>query len=353
VRIEGTFEAPKELKDNKIKEFIRLKYEYGKMESQLKASAVRQKAKTNDVLYHLQQKGLFVSILTCRVSDALVCGIGDEHPLENSLRLDHCTGLPYIPSSSIKGVAGFAAKFNEETDRKIDNAEIDIFGTSDQVGKVQFWDGFPVNVPALKIDIMNNHFQGYYSDTTGRVAPSDDMNPIPVPFIVVDSDSEFYFPVVAPDQDTLKRAIKFLKKALEEWGVGAKSSVGYGMFYDFREEPIKQPPPKPQELSARDKAFENLKKTVNPDNFVKFLLTLKEEDEEWLNSQNLFQIKNFNIGLADKLLEDQTLPLKLKKIFAQQFIEKIDVKKAEKRAAKGDRKDLVRYEKLQNIIKPL
>jgi len=338
-----------ELGEKKIEEFIRLKEVFEKQRAKLALSVTLKKKRDEFVLSMLRKKGFFVTLLVCKVSDALVCGIGDEHPLENSLRFDHCTGLPYIPSSSIKGVAKFAAEFDEKTDERIKDKETEIFGTQDQVGKVQFWDGFPVGVPALKIDITNNHFQDYYSDIKGQTAPSDDMNPNPVPFIVVDSDSEFYFPVVAPDQDTLQQAVKFLKEALEEWGIGAKSSVGYGMFYGFREETIVPPPPKPQEFSPRDKAFENLKKIVNPENFVSFLLTLKEEDEDWLKAQNLFHINNFNIGFADKFLEAETLPLKLKKIFAQQFISKIDVKKAEKRAEKGDKKDLERLEKLRKI----
>ncbi|MBA4417609.1 MAG: type III-B CRISPR module RAMP protein Cmr6 [Syntrophus sp. (in: bacteria)] len=347
LKIEGTFESPKELKDGKIKEFIRLKDEYGKRESQLKTSATAQKARTNNILCQLQQNSLSVAIVTCKVSDALVCGIGDEHPLENSLRLDHCTGLPYIPSSSIKGVANFAAESDESTD---EITREKVFGTQDQIGKVQFWDGFPVEVPALKIDIMNNHFPDYYSGKSS--APSDDMNPNPVPFIVVDSDSEFYFPIVAPDQGMLQQATQFLEKALEEWGVGAKTSVGYGMFYDFEEKAIIPPPSKPKALSPRDKAFENLKKTVNPENFGKLLLELKEKDEEWLKNSGLFAIPNLNAGFAEKVIENKTVPSNIRKALAQQFVdEKINLKEAIRRAEKkNDRKELNRYEKLKGIV---
>lgn len=348
INFDGNFDDPRELKENKIAELIRLKDEYGKRGSQLKASATAQKIRAGNLLCQLQRKGLSVALLVCKVSDALVCGIGDEHPLENSLRFDHCTGLPYIPSSSIKGVAKFAAKSNETKDERTRNKEGDIFGTQDQVGKVQFWDGFPVEVPTLKIDIMNNHFPDYYSGKSS--APSDDMNPNPVPFIVVDSDSEFYFPIVARDQDTLQRAIDFLEKALGEWGVGAKTSVGYGMFYDFEKETIVPPPPKPKPISARDVALDNLKRTVNADNFAKLLVELKEEDEEWLKAQDLFLLGGFNVGFADTLFHQEMLPANLKKILAQEFLNRIDPKKAKKWAAKGNKKDLDRLEKLTKII---
>lgn len=344
VMFDGSFDAPTKLEDDKIEEFIRLKTEYNNKKVQLQKTATILKKKIMHTLSRLREKGFVVAIITYKVSDALACGIGDEHPLENSLRFDHCSGLPYIPSSSIKGVARFAAKFDET----IEDKDVVIFGSQESIGKVQFWDGFPVGVPDLKIDIMNNHFQDYYSGKAS--APSDDMNPNPVPFIVVDSGSEFYFPVVARDQGVLQPAVEFLKKALEEWGVGAKTSVGYGMFYDFREETIVPLPSKPQELSARDKAFEILKKTVNADNFGKFLLELKKEDEEWLKTQDLFQINNFNIGFADRFFYAVELPLTIQKIFAVKFISKINVKNAEKRAAKGDSKDMDRLKKLQKII---
>lgn len=349
VKIDGTFDNPEGLGNEKIKEFVRLKEEYRNIESQLQACVVKQKGRINGILHRLQQKGFFVALLTCKVSDALVCGIGDEHPLENSLRFDHCTGLPYIPTSSIKGVAKSAAKSVENVDEMVRNI---IFGAQSQMGKIQFWDGFPTKVPKLKIDIMNNHFPEYYSNNKGTIAPSDDMNPNPVPFIVVDSDSEFYFPIVASDQDALHIAVESLKKALEEWGIGAKTSVGYGMFYDFKEESIDPPPSKPKAISQRDKALEAFRKTVSPDNFDKFLSELKSEDEQWLANSGIFDIPNFNIGFAEKVLENTTLPSNIRKKLAQLFIDKkINLKEARKRAEKkNDKKDLDRYEKLKAIV---
>jgi len=352
IHFEGSFNFPKELGDKKIIEFIRLKTELESRRQQLQGIADLQKNRILNILSHLKSKEIFATIIRCKVSDALICGIGDEHPLENSIRLDHCTGLPYIPSSSIKGVARFVAEFNTVTDKR-DNNENVFFGSQDGIGEVQFWDGFPVNVPKLKVDIMNNHFQDYYSGK--KQFPSDDMGPKmgpkPVPFIVVDAESEFYFPVIAHNQNNLQKAVEFLKSALSDWGVGAKSSVGYGIFYDFKEESISLPKPKPKELSASELAYDNLKKSPNPDNFKKLLETLKDTDEDWLKKQNLFEIKGFNIGFSSKLFEMESIPLSIRNILAQQFIEKIDLKEAKKRAEKkGDKTNLERYEKLKENI---
>ncbi|HDH05539.1 MAG TPA: type III-B CRISPR module RAMP protein Cmr6 [Nitrospirae bacterium] len=305
-KFSGDFNRPTKLGDEKIGEFIRLKTEFGNRTNQFNELIRLQKSKMTNLLSILKTKSYFVSVIKCRVSDALICGIGDEHTLENSMRFDHCTGLPFIPSSSIKGVVRFAGEFNNENDEREEGKENLIFGSKDGIGEVQFWDGFPSDVPKLKTDIMNNHFQDYYSDPTGTKAPSDDMNPNPVPFIVVDADSEFYFPVIAEDENNLIRAVEFLKCALSDWGVGAKSSVGYGMFYDFTEEIISLPKPKPKELTASELAFEDLKKAPNSESFVNWLETLKETDERWLSKYERLFIEK------EKRMVTPSVPLNLR-----------------------------------------
>jgi CRISPR-associated protein Cmr6 len=350
--IEGSFDSPRELKEKKADEFARLKKEYDDKKSILQEMADARYERTIGLLRTLRTKGFLAGILICKVSDALVCGIGDEHPLENSLRLDHCTGLPFVPSSSVKGVAKFAAEYDTVSDIPIHDKEKCIFGTQDCRGAVQFWDGFPAKVPSLKIDIMNNHFPDYYADQSGRTAPSDDMNPNPVFFMVVDSGSEFYFPVIAKDESDLRRAIEFLQQALSEWGVGAKTSVGYGMFYVFTIESI-QPAAQAQvqELTpACQTAFERLRLKASPDNFVQFIECLTTEDEDWLRTQDLFAVPNFNKGFADKLVENTSIPAAIRKILAQAFLDHTNLKEAQKRATKGDKRDLDRYEKLQAIV---
>jgi len=352
VCFEGSYDNPTELKGKKTDEFVRLKKAYEDKKSTLHEMADTYRKRTVGMLSALKNKGFAAEIVTCKVSDALVCGIGDEHPLENSLRLDHCTGLPCIPASSVKGVVKFAAEFDENKDTRAKDKEEALFGTQKCVGQVQFLDGAPVRVPALKIDIMNNHFPDYYSDPSRQRAPSDDMDPNPIPFMVVDSDSEFYFPVVTKTEEGLKRAVEFLRQALSEWGVGAKSSVGYGLFYDFGTEPVEAAKPtmvqKPE--PACQIALEALKMKASPENFVKLIQSLTPEDEKWLKAQDLFSIPNFNKGFADKLVEIVAAPENIRKVLAKAFLDTIDLKEAKKRAAKGDRKDLDRYEKLKGII---
>ena len=142
----------------------------------------------------------------------MIVGIGGGSVYEVSMTLHHLYGCPYIPASSIKGLvrswiiqncfgteggdetkpSSEAEAFNkskllcdifgcaEKTDYKID-----IVGKKDKVtksedsyykkqknqegfdekqGDVIFFDAFPTNAPNIEVDIMNVHYQDYYSD---------------------------------------------------------------------------------------------------------------------------------------------------------------------------------------------
>ena len=119
-----------------------------------------------------------------------------------------------------------------ETTRKV-------FGDQKQAGKVVFLDAFPGKDVTIKLDIMNPHYPKYYS---GDEAPTDWQNPTPIKFLTVENTS-FNFALALNKKETdqnqnkidsdpamLDVAEKWLKKALENHGVGAKTSVGYGYF---------------------------------------------------------------------------------------------------------------------------
>jgi CRISPR-associated protein Cmr6 len=114
-----------------------------------------------------------------------------------------------------------------------------VFGGQKQAGKVIFFDAFPEQDVSIKLDIMNPHYPKYYSD---RKAPTDWQNPTPIKFLTVENTS-FNFALALNKKETdknrnkidsdpaqLDAAEKWLRKALEEHGVGAKTSIGYGYF---------------------------------------------------------------------------------------------------------------------------
>lgn len=169
-----------------------------------------------------------------KISYRLVIG-GEASIYETSLRLHHIYGIPYIPASAVKGVVRsyiIGETFENNEDKALqDESFMDIFGSTDQEGKVTFFDAFPTKTPTLKVDIMNPHYGHYYSD--GK-APTDTNNPVPINFLTVENTP---FKFVIGSKETLKtvkignnKIIKWLEEALQNHGIGAKTAVGYGYF---------------------------------------------------------------------------------------------------------------------------
>lgn len=186
----------------------------------------------------------------------LVIGLGASHPQETSMTLHHIYGIPYIPGSAVKGVTRHWAilKFADEK-AKIENRDfyeiikevsnalengkdinlevdgisfkelIEIFGTQQKKGEVIFMDAFPVENINLKIDIMNPHYPNYYGKGE---SPSDWQNPNPIKFLTVEN-TKFQFYLLSKNNELLEKAKLLLKESLKEHGIGAKTSLGYGI----------------------------------------------------------------------------------------------------------------------------
>ncbi len=227
----------------------------------------------------------------------LIVGLGNESVYETSMTLHHIYGIPYIPGSAIKGVTrngyinniydeiglmdikqinvaekvlenfkiqedrnleyeAFKGKFallkdgkKIEPEEKLFNyfsknsAKIvnfqNIFGTPERIGRIIFFDAFPLEPPHIEPDIMNVHYPDYYG---GKKPPTDYQNPIPIYFLTV-KETPFEFIVGIREQNNaiiknggskdrtpMEVVYEYMKKALSEHGIGAKTAVGYGYF---------------------------------------------------------------------------------------------------------------------------
>ena len=162
---------------------------------------------------------------------------------------DHNLGIPYLPSSGVKGIARFAytlsiwragvPETSMDQDRegasffKDDEYEpiYVLFGNQKNRGKAIFLDAYPKDVPDLRVDIMNPHYGDYYSDETKQKPPADYLSPNPIKFLTVAAGTTFIFRAVVEKKEGLSDMVHLaLTKALTEEGVGAKTSVGYGRF---------------------------------------------------------------------------------------------------------------------------
>jgi len=218
-----------------------------------------------------------------KTSSRLVVGLGAGHVLETSLTLHHIFGIPYIPASALKGVVRMvsfweiAEKLNKKSDNEIEKLQEQLydnelsgsdsekilkhkllFGTQNFKGLLVFLDAYPEiqdNQQIFELDVMTPHYQGYY---TKNQVPGDWENPNPIVFLTVKKGITFCFNVlfdryraekILEDKDfpqnakdiienwgkkgysNLSSDVKgWLKDALTEFGIGAKTRLGYGIF---------------------------------------------------------------------------------------------------------------------------
>ncbi len=197
----------------------------------------------------------------------LIIGLGTDSVLETFLTLHKIFGIPYIPATALKGVVRavkfwnlvkarniasnekslkvFQEKFYgelETSDEDTFKAQL-LFGAKNFKGLLLFLDAFPEinNENLFDVDIMNVHYPDYYSKNE---PPGDWQQPKPIFFLTVKEEIKFHIAVLF-DQYRHERLPKECKKldlnnlqaelvdlvstALSEFGIGAKTRVGYGV----------------------------------------------------------------------------------------------------------------------------
>ena len=169
----------------------------------------------------------------------MVMGLGGESVLETALTLHRLYGLPFIPASALKGLtrAYLTGEVEGYQSDKEENDHEDvkrIFGSKKQAGTVLFFDALPTNGKvAFALDIMNPHYPDYYG--SGNKPPTNDQNPIPVTFLTV-ANTAFTFALAPRDANKaehrkdIENASEWLLQALQTYGIGGKTSAGYGHF---------------------------------------------------------------------------------------------------------------------------
>ena len=178
----------------------------------------------------------------------LVVGLGSENVLETGLRLHHTYGVPIIPGSALKGLAShychdvWGQRHDEaapEGNRLFQRGGAHhslLFGTTDDGGVITFDDALitpgALNDGALRLDVMTPHYPKWQ---TNEAPPTDFDSPVPVSFLSVSGVFEIRLswsgPAGTPSDQAeawTALAMKLLREALAEWGVGGKTSSGYG-----------------------------------------------------------------------------------------------------------------------------
>lgn len=217
-------------------------------------------------LKFLEKRGFKTLTIYAKSISPFVTGLGSGHPTETGMVFDRNTGLPYLPASSIKGVLRLAYAVNSAKGREEvpDSELLSYFGSTDTKnavrGQVVFLDAYPYKVPKIKMDIMNPHFNKYYTDDN-VLLPVETESPVPLNFLTVQEKSVFVFrSFFLPLQKKVENADKdnntneplkieynefseedktnlkeAFKTAFSIIGFGGKTSIGYGRFKGITE----------------------------------------------------------------------------------------------------------------------
>ncbi|AQS56080.1 type III-B CRISPR module RAMP protein Cmr6 [Novibacillus thermophilus] len=248
-----------------------------------------------------------VMILHGTPSGRMVHGLGAGHVRETSITLHAVYGVPYIPGSSIKGIVqhwALQAFFNGKEDRfkkALDERQQaalvmnDLFGTQTSQGIIQFHDAFVRGNFFLKPDVITVHYGDYYQ---GNKPATDNMHTVPNGFYTV-TDGIFEFILtqlydirgcasgLAAEQ-LLDIAATWLRLALTEFGIGAKTSSGYGFFRELTD----------VTNAVLNPVKENLKRKEAKKQEA---LAKKREEEEEKRRQALLEERLNNMSEAERL----------------------------------------------------
>ena len=205
----------------------------------------------------------------------LIVGLGSENVLETGIRLHHTYGMPIIPGSALKGLAAhycdqvwsaederfkrptpeedqaYRAYVQGKGPKPEDNFHRLLFGTTDDSGCIAFHDSWltPDSPKPLVLDVMTPHHPRW-NDVKNPVPPTDFDSPTPIPFLSVTGTFRVAVSWRGPASDKAKNwtglALSLLQDALKDWGIGGKTTSGYGRLV------LRPPPPPPAPPRKRD-----------------------------------------------------------------------------------------------------
>ena len=161
----------------------------------------------------------------------LIVGLGSESVRETGITLLRPYGVPVLPGSALKGLARRYAEAHLDPSQR--DALRYLFGEQAMASYLTYLDAWyvPESVPGdqpLCRDVITVHHPRYYSSRGRDGVPWDFDDPNPVPFIA--ARGRYLVAVLAPDAgaEWAEQALRVLTQALGDWGIGGKTSSGYG-----------------------------------------------------------------------------------------------------------------------------
>ncbi len=159
----------------------------------------------------------------------VIVGLGGNALLQGGITLHHVYGLPFIPATSLKGITRLYAEVVVEVpEEEVARLFGDVDGEA-RLGELQFLDGVPAEPPRIERDLMNPHYALYYGGQN-KVPPGDYLSPTPVFLLTLGRGSLYRFGVASlpGNRADAELAAGWMRSALGEVGLGAKTAAGYG-----------------------------------------------------------------------------------------------------------------------------
>jgi len=189
----------------------------------------------------------------------ILIGHGNPSGSDVGLTVHHTWGVPILPGSALKGLTAnyvdvvYGDREEPErrgwlgptwTGRRINRGDgagehfgrlfgapaVDGEEGSDRRGLVEFHDALYVPRSAgsqpFARDVLTVHQKQYY-DSQGKSWPNDWDSPNPVGFVTAKPGTRFLL-VLTGASGWRERAMTLLLEALSDWGIGGKTSAGYG-----------------------------------------------------------------------------------------------------------------------------
>lgn len=205
----------------------------------------------------LLESDIHFTILRGKLERGILPGFGAAHVNETSVTIHHTYGMPYIPSSSVKGVVRrwFINEYLEGKEAHLLAEDKDVpthlkehvsigklfFGAEAQRGIGQFYDVYLHENCYLRPNMQVSLFRDYYNARTNEMA-SDTMGTIPFAnFYEVNVDHANVTVSISPlaktthDCKTLLQILEnWTSNALQQLGVGGKTATGFGRFSDMK-----------------------------------------------------------------------------------------------------------------------
>lgn len=156
----------------------------------------------------------------------LLVDAGRAHPLATSLSFHPVWGVPRIAGSAVKGAVLSLARA-EKAERVLR-----AMGSKTLASDLVFFDALPVDGKfELALDVLTPHYGDYYQK---KGPPSERLSPKPHTFLtVVQTKFEFWVAIDPEHPDAMQAladTLECLERVITEWGVGGKTSAGYGRF---------------------------------------------------------------------------------------------------------------------------